>query len=61
MTVPTNYFYHGGADGYLAGPGSSLPEKYGPEYTSIYNSLQIDYNGFYSQRRQILLGFRLEY
>jgi len=48
-------------DGYLAGPGSSLPEKYGPEYNSIYKSLQIDYNGYYSQARQILLGFRLEY
>ncbi len=48
-------------DGYLAGPGSSLTEKYGKEYASIYKSLQIDYNGFYSNARQILLGFRLEY
>jgi outer membrane receptor protein involved in Fe transport len=48
-------------DGYLAGPGSQLTEKYGPIYEEIYNSLQIDYNGYYSSARQILLGFRLEY
>jgi hypothetical protein len=50
-------------DGYLSDPelGGKLLETYGPIYKDIYRSLEIDYNGFYSNARQILLGLRLEY
>jgi len=50
-------------DGYLADPqlGGQLLDTYGEKYRDYYKSLTIDYNGFYSEARQILLGFSLEY
>ena len=50
-------------DGYIADPdlGGQLLETYGEQYGDIYNSLDVDYNGFYQDARQILLGIRLEY
>ncbi len=50
-------------DGYLGDPALSGKkiEKYGEVYKELYRSLELDYNGFYSNARQILLGFRLEY
>ncbi len=50
-------------DGYLGDPALSAQkvEKYGEIYRDLYQSLELDYNGFYSNARQILLGFRLEY
>ncbi len=50
-------------DGFIADPalGGQLLETYGEAYGGIYNALNIDYNGFYQDARQILLGIRLEY
>ncbi|MFZ1291737.1 MAG: TonB-dependent receptor [Melioribacteraceae bacterium] len=50
-------------DGYIADPdlGGKLLETYGPIYGNIYNSLEVDYNGFFSDARQVLFGIRLEY
>lgn len=50
-------------DGFLGDPALSAQkiEKYGEIYTDLYKSLELDYNGFFSTARQILLGFRLEY
>ncbi len=50
-------------DGYLGDPALSAKklELYGEKYRDLYKSLELDYNGFYSNARQILLGFRLEY
>ncbi len=50
-------------DGYIADPdlGGKLLETYGSVYGEIYNSLGADYNGFYSNARQVLFGIRLEY
>jgi len=50
-------------DGYLADPqlGGQLLDTYGAIYRDLYQSLNIDYNGFYGGARQILFGIRLEY
>jgi hypothetical protein len=50
-------------DGFLGDPSLSAKkiELYGDVYNDLYRSLELDYNGFYSNARQILLGFRLEY
>ncbi len=50
-------------DGYLSDPelGGKLIEKYGEIFNDVYQALEIDYNGFYGNARQILLGIRLEY
>jgi len=50
-------------DGYLANPelGGKKIEKYGEVFNDIYKALNIEYNGFYGNARQILLGIRLEY
>jgi outer membrane receptor protein involved in Fe transport len=50
-------------DGFIADPdlGGKLLETYGENYGGIYNALNVDYNGFYQDARQILLGIRLEY
>ncbi|MBK7105858.1 MAG: TonB-dependent receptor [Ignavibacteriae bacterium] len=50
-------------DGYLADPtlGGKKIEDYGPIFNDIYQALEIDYQGYYSNARQVLLGIRLEY
>ena len=50
-------------DGYIADPdlSSKKIEQYGEIYEDYYQSTVIDYNGFYQDARQILLGIRLEY
>ncbi|MBI9031870.1 TonB-dependent receptor [bacterium] len=50
-------------DGYISDPelGGKLIEQYGPVYDDLYRALYIDYNGMYSNDRQILFGVRLEY
>jgi len=61
-----NVYIRSGAannDGYISNPslGGKLVETYGPIYKKLYDTLNIDYNGFYSNARQILFGIRLEY
>lgn len=50
-------------DGYLSNPdvGGKVAETFGQEYIDIYNALKLGYNGYYSDARTIMLGFRLEY
>lgn len=50
-------------DGYLNNPnsGGKAVEKYGQKFKDIYKTIYFDYNGYYSDMRQILLGIRLEY
>ncbi len=50
-------------DGYISDPdlGGKLVETFGEVYEELYRSTGIDYNGFYGDARQILLGIRLEY
>ncbi|GBD91494.1 TonB-dependent Receptor Plug Domain protein [bacterium BMS3Abin04] len=50
-------------DGYISNPdlGGLLVNTYGTKYESLYKTLNIDYNGFYSDARQVLFGIRLEY
>ncbi|MBN1638931.1 MAG: TonB-dependent receptor [Ignavibacteriales bacterium] len=50
-------------DGYISNPelGGTLINTYGPIYEQLYRDFVINYNGFYGQARQIILGFRLEY
>lgn len=50
-------------DGYIYDPndGELRSQQFGPNFTNLYKSVIIDYNGFYGDARQILLGVRLEY
>jgi len=50
-------------DGYISDPalGGRLVETYGEIYKKLYKSIGLDYNGFYSDARQILFGIRFEY
>lgn len=50
-------------DGVLSNPeiGGKLSESYGPLYEKMYRDITLQYNGNYSNLRQIFLGIRLEY
>jgi len=50
-------------DGYIYDPndGELRTKQFGSDFTNLYESVIIDYNGFYGNARQILLGVRLEY
>ncbi|PID62680.1 MAG: hypothetical protein CR986_00985 [Ignavibacteriae bacterium] len=50
-------------DGYIADPdlGGQLLNTYGEIYGELYNAMNIGYNDFYQDARQILVGIRLEY
>lgn len=65
LNVDDVYIRTGAADddGFIADPTLSgkILENYGEKYGDIYNAINVDYNGFYQDARQILLGIRLEY
>jgi len=49
---------------YLTNPnltGYKQVQKYGPQYSQVYQALSLEYAGLYGAPRQIRLGIRLEY